>query len=84
MTVSFDDDWAQDATHKEPSARERELQARRQRWADLDRAELQGTTAAKRARQAHRSDRWRKTWPWLLFFAVAAVLIGGSRLLGLG
>lgn len=81
--VSFDDDWVNDAAHEEASARERELRARRERWAELDRADLQGNgDAGKRARQARRSERWRKSWPWLLFFALAAVLITGSRLLG--
>lgn len=83
--VSFDDDWANDAAHKEASARDRDLRARQERWAELDRAEMQGSgNAAKRVQRARRSERWRKTWPWLLFFAVAALLIGGSQLLGLG
>lgn len=82
--MSFNEDWINDASHKEASARDRDLQAKRERWAELDRAELQGTTAAQRAKRARRSERWRKTWPWLLFFGVAAILIGGSRLLGFG
>ncbi|MEZ5184943.1 MAG: hypothetical protein R2720_04290 [Candidatus Nanopelagicales bacterium] len=82
--MSFNEDWINDASHKEASARDRDLQAKRERWAELDRAELQGTTAAKRSNRARRSERWRKTWPWLLFFGVAAILIGGSRLLGFG
>ena len=27
--------------------------------------------------------RLRRTWPWLVFFGLAAVLIAGSRILGL-
>ena len=81
--VSFDDDWANDAAHKEESARERDLQAKRERWAELDRAELQGQgQAVKRAKRARRSERWRKTWPWLAFFGLAAVLMILARLLG--
>lgn len=65
--VSFDDDWVNDVAHKEESARERDLQAKRERWAALDRAELQGQgETVKRAKRARRSDRWRKTWPWLV------------------
>lgn len=82
--MSFDDNWVNDAANKEASARERDRRARQQRWSELDRAELQGTKDVnKRVRRARRSERWRKTWPWLAFFAVAAVLIIGSRLLGL-
>lgn len=82
--MQFDEDWADDARHREPSAREREQQARRRRWAEEDRRELQGTgDATRRAKRERRQHRWRRTWPWLVFFAVAAVLIGGSRLLGL-
>jgi len=74
--VSFDEDWVNDAAHKESSARERDLDRRRERWAELDRAELQGHGAAvKRAKQARRSERWRKTWPWLVFFGIAAGLM---------
>lgn len=81
--MSFDDDWANDAAHKEESARERDLQAKRERWAELDRAELQGQgQAVKRAKRARRSERWRKTWPWLAFFGLAAVLMILARLLG--
>jgi len=81
--VSFDDDWVNNAAHKESSARERDLQARREQWAELDRAELQGKgEVVKRAQRARRSQRWRKTWPWLLFFGVAAGLMILARLLG--
>lgn len=80
FSVSFDDDWADDAAHKEASAHDRDLQARKARWAKLDRADLQG--AGKSTQRARRSERWRKTWPWLVFFAIAAVLMVGSRLLG--
>ncbi len=81
--MQFDDDWANDAAHKEQSARDRDLEARRQRWAELDRADLQGRgEAVQKAKRARRSERWRKSWPWLVFFGVAAVLIIGSRLLG--
>ncbi len=81
--MQFDDDWANDAAHKEQSARDRDLEARRQRWAELDRADLQGRgEAVQKAKRARRTERWRKSWPWLVFFGVAAVLIIGSRLLG--
>jgi hypothetical protein len=81
--VSFDEDWVNDAAKREASARDRELHARRERWAELDRAELQGKgEAVKRAQRARRSERWRKTWPWLLFFGVAAALMIAARLLG--
>ena len=40
--MSFDEDWVNDAAHQEASARERDLEAKRERWAELDRAELQG------------------------------------------
>jgi hypothetical protein len=84
-SVNFDEKWVNDAANKEASARERDLQARQQRWSELDRAELQGTNGVnKRVRRARRSERWRKTWPWLAFLAVAAVLMIGSQLLGLG
>ena len=74
--VSFDEDWVNDAAHQEASARERDLEAKRQRWAELDRADLQGKgEAVKRARQARRTERWRKTWPWLVFFGLAAALM---------
>lgn len=80
--MSFDDEWVNNAAHKEASARERDLQARRERWAELDRAELRGKRESdKRAQRARRSERWRKTWPWLLFFAVAALMTVGSWLL---
>ncbi len=83
VDVSFDEDWVNDAAGKEASARERDLQAKQERWAQLDRAELQGQgDAVKRAKRARRSERWRKTWPWLVFFGVAVVLMVGSRLLG--
>ena len=81
--VSFDEDWANDAAYKEQSARERDQQARRERWAELDRAELQGQgEAVKRAKQARRSERWRKTWPWLVFFGLAAALMILASVLG--
>lgn len=81
--MPFDEDWVNDAAHSEQSARERELEAKRRVWAEQDRAELQGKgQAQKRAAKARRSERWRKSWPWFAFFGVAAVLIGGSRLLG--
>ena len=81
--VQFDEEWVNGAAHKEQSARDRDLDARRARWADQDRADLQGKgEAVQRAKRARRSERWRKSWPWLVFFGVAAVLIGGSRLLG--
>ena len=81
--MSFDDDWVNDAAHSEASARDRDLQARRERWAELDRAELQGQgKAVQRAKRARRSERWRKTWPWLLFFGVAAALMIVAALLG--
>lgn len=81
--MSFDEEWINGAQHKESSARERELQARRERWAELDRAELQGNPAAvRRARGARRSERWRRTWPWLAFFAVAALLMVLTSLFG--
>ena len=84
-SVNFDENWVNDAANKEASARERDLQARQQGWSELDRAELQGTNGVnKRVRRARRSERWRKTWPWLAFLAVAAVLMIGSQLLGLG
>lgn len=82
--MSFDDNWVHDAANKEASAHEREMHARQQRWAESDRAELRGTQGVdKRVRRARRSERWRKTWPWLAFFTVAALLIIGSQLLGL-
>ncbi len=82
--VQFDDEWVNDAAHKEQAARERDLEAKRKRWAELDRADLQGRgEAIQRAKRARRTERWRKSWPWLVFFGVAFVLIGGSRLLGL-
>jgi hypothetical protein len=81
--VSFDDDWVNDAAQREASARERDLQARRERWAELDRADLQGRgESVKRAKRARRSERWRKTWPWLVFFGVAAALMILARVLG--
>ena len=81
--MSFDDDWVNDAAHSEASARDRDLQARRERWAQLDRAELQGKgEAVQRAKRARRSERWRKTWPWLAFFGLAAVLMIVAALLG--
>ena len=81
--MSFDDDWVNDAAQREASARERDLQAKRQRWAEMDRAELQGKgEAVKRAKRARRSERWRKSWPWLVFFGVAAGLMLLARLLG--
>jgi hypothetical protein len=81
--VSFDENWVNDAAHREESARERDLHARRERWAELDRAELQGKGGAvKRAKRARRSERWRKTWPWLVFFGVAAALMIVAALLG--
>lgn len=81
--MSFNEDWVNDAAHKEESARERDLQARRERWAELDRADLQGHGGAvKRAKRARRSERWRKTWPWLVFFGLAAALMILARLLG--
>jgi hypothetical protein len=56
--VSFDDKWVNDAANKEASARERDMRARQQRWSELDRAELQGTTGVnKRVRRARRSER---------------------------
>lgn len=82
-TVEFDDDWVNEASRKEASARDRDLESKRQRWAELDRADLQGKgEAVQRAKRARRSERWRKSWPWLVFFAVAAVLIAGARILG--
>ncbi|MEI2784821.1 MAG: hypothetical protein V9E82_03825 [Candidatus Nanopelagicales bacterium] len=81
--MSFDDDWVSDAAHREQSARDRDLEAKRARWAQQDRADLQGRgEAVQRAARARRTERWRKSWPWLVFFGVAAVLIGVSRLLG--
>lgn len=81
--MQFDDDWVNDAARKEQSARDRDLEAKRKRWADLDRADLQGRgEAVQQAKRARRTERWRKSWPWLVFFGVAAVLIVGSRLLG--
>lgn len=81
--VSFDEDWVNDAANKESSARERDLERRRERWAELDRAELQGQGAAvKRAKRARRSERWRKTWPWLVFFGLAAALMILAGVLG--
>lgn len=81
--VQFDDDWVNDAAHKEQSARDREMDAKRARWSEQDRADLQGRgEAVQRAKRARRRERWRKVWPWFAFFAVAAVLIVGSRLLG--
>lgn len=78
--MSFDEDWIRDASHKEQSAREREMAARRERWADLDRQDLQGNDhAMRRARRERRRELWRKTWPWLVFFGIAAVLIAVSR-----
>ena len=54
-----------------------------ERWAELDRAELQGQgEAVKRARQARRTERWRKTWPWLVFFGLAAGLMILAAVLG--
>ncbi len=82
--MAFDEDWAREAAHKEQSAQERDLEAKRQRWSELDRQELQGKSQAQqRAKQERRTARWRKTWPWLVFFGLAAVLIAGSRILGL-
>ena len=81
--MSFDEEWANDAAHREASARDRDLQAKQNSWAELDRAELQGNgEAVKRAQRAHRSERWRKTWPWLVFFGVAAGLMIAARLMG--
>ncbi len=81
--MSFDDDWVNDAAQREASARERDLQARRERWAELDRADLQGRgEAVKRAKRARRSQRWRQVWPWLVFFGVAAALMLLARVLG--
>jgi len=81
--VSFDEDWVSDAAHQEASARERDLEAKRERWAELDRAELQGQgEAVKRAKQARRVERWRKTWPWLVFFGLAAGLMILAAVLG--
>lgn len=81
--MSFDEDWVKGAEHREASARERDLQARRERWAELDRADLQGQGGAvKRAKRARRSERWHKTWPWLGFFAVAALLMLLAQVLG--
>ena len=81
--VSFDEDWVNDAAHREASARERDLEAKRERWAELDRAELQGQgEAVKRARRARRTERWRKTWPWLVFFGLAAGLMILAAVLG--
>jgi len=81
--VSFDDDWVNDAAQREASARERDLQAKRERWAELDRADLQGRgEAVKRAKRARRSERWLETWPWLVFFGVAAGLMLLARMLG--
>ncbi len=82
--MSFDEDWVNGAAHQEESARERELQARRKRWAALDRAELQGQgEAVTRAKRARRSERWRKTWPWLVFFGLAAALMILAAVLGI-
>lgn len=81
--MGFDEDWVSGAQHQEPSARERDLEARRKRWAELDRADLQGTGGGvQRARRARRTERWRKIWPWLAFFAVAAVLMTLTSLFG--
>ncbi len=81
--MSFDDDWVNDAAQREASARERDLQARRERWAELDRADLQGRgEAVKRAKRARRSQRWRQGWTWLVFFGVAAALMLLARVLG--
>ena len=81
--MAFDEQWADDAAHKEQSTQERELQAKQRRWAELDRQELQGKgQAVQRARQERRRLRWRRTWPWLVFFGVAAILITLSRILG--
>lgn len=81
--MQFDDDWVNDAAKREQSARDRDLEAKRRRWAELDRADLQGRgEAVRQAKRARRGERWRKSWPWLVFFGVAAVLIVGSRLLG--
>jgi hypothetical protein len=81
--VSFDEDWVNDAAHQEASARDRDLQARRERWAELDRAELQGQgEAVKRAQRARRTERWRKSWPWLVFFGLAAALMILASVLG--
>jgi hypothetical protein len=81
--VQFDDEWADDAAHQEASARERDLAARRRQWAEEDRRELQGQgEAVRRARRERRRYRWQKSWPWLAFFATAAVLITLSSLLG--
>ena len=81
--MSFGEDWVNEAAHREASARERDLEAKRERWAELDRAELQGQgEAVKRARQARRTERWRKTWPWLVFFGLAAGLMIMAAVLG--
>lgn len=81
--MSFDEDWVNNAAHREESARERDLQAKRERWAELDRADLQGKgEAVQRAKRARRSDRWRKTWPWLVFFGLAAALMILAAVLG--
>lgn len=80
--MQFDDEWAQEAAHKEQSAQERDLESKRKRWSELDRQELQGKSQGQqRAKQERRAARWRKTWPWLAFFGTAAVLITVSRIL---
>lgn len=80
--MQFDDDWANEASRREPSADERDLEAKRKRWSELDRQELQGKSQAQqRAKQERRASRWRKTWPWLAFFGTAAILITVSRIL---
>lgn len=81
--MSFDEDWIRDASHQEQSARERDLAAKQKRWAELDRRDLQGKgESVHRAKRERRRARWRRIWPWLVFFGMAAVLITTSRLLG--
>ncbi len=81
--MQFDDEWAQEAAHKEQSAQDRDLESKRKRWSELDRQELQGKSQTQqRAKQERRAARWRKTWPWLVFFGLAAALMILARVLG--
>ena len=80
----FNEDWASQSPLREPSAAERDWAAKRRRWAALDAAE-QEQQAARRTTvvRANRRARLRRLYPWLVFAAIAVVLITVSRISGI-
>lgn len=80
--LNIDEKWIEQARFREQAARERDLEAKRRRWSEEDRRELAGKDVQDQVKAVKRKQRWRKTWPWLVFAGLCVILIGGSRLLG--